>query len=74
MNIFVVYEQQTHNAIHCNVLCSLCLVGPVLYTDKVYTILLQTTVFVWIFFRICSGDKEWKDDDDKSVTVIANLC
>ena len=37
-------------------------------------IFLQTTVFVRIFLWICSDDNKCMDDDDKCVTMIANLC
>ena len=41
--------------------------------DKVYAILPQTTVFVWIFLLICSGNNELIDDGFKPVMMIAKL-
>ena len=89
INIFAVYEalitppfqQQTHKAVHYAVLCSLCLVGPVIYSswcdflkaDKAHEILPETAEFLWIFLRICSVDKERMDDDFKPGSMITNL-
>ena len=41
--------------------------------DKAHEILPQTAVFLWIFLRICSVDKERMDDDFKPMLMIANL-
>ena len=62
------FQQQTRMAVHYTILCSLRLVGPIIYlswrdflkADKAHEILQQTAVFLWIFLRICSVDKkEW---------------
>ena len=44
------------------------------YSDKAHAIFPQTTVFVKIFFWICSDDNKCLDDNDKRVTMINTIC
>ena len=75
------FQQQTCKAVHDAILCSLCLVGPVIHSsqcdflkaDKAHKILMQTVVFLWTFLLIFSVNKERMDDDFKPVSMIANL-
>ena len=73
------FQQQCRKAVHYGILCSLCLVGPVIHSSW-YDFSIRLTrytckqQFVPGFPPGCSGDKDRMDDDFKPASMIANLC